>query len=86
MKDIEIWKSTQIHLRSGFQEVKAGLSHGGAAFTGQHAVKNGLQLVQIQNVTGGIIHLCLCQLGGTPVRGLLLFGYLYIDQLVAEVL
>ena len=68
MENVEFVEPGEVHAGTGWEKFKTGLRHLGASFPFQHLVKTFAKPVQIENIAGGIILLCLRQLCRAPVR------------------
>src|SRR6476469_9077298 len=68
------------------QETKAGRRKLNSALAKKHGIQLSLQGVKVQDVGGRIGDLRIGQLGGTPVRALLLFREIDAEQLPHEIL
>jgi hypothetical protein len=68
------------------QEVETGPGQSRPAFALEPLVELLLHLVEVADVRGGIILLSVRQIGGAPVRGLLLLGDVDLEQLLDQLL
>ena len=80
-EDVLLGPAGQVELGPDRQEIEAGLRQFHPAFPGQHRIQLGPHCMQVQHVAGGIVHLRLGELLGTPVRTLLGLVQLDAEQL-----
>src|ERR1700686_5442013 len=67
------------------QEIKAAAGQFGAPFARQHRIESRAQVVQVEDVGGGIALLLLAQGRGAPIRALLLFLEFDPEQILAQI-
>src|SRR3546814_1989670 len=73
-KDVDFLPAGNVERGARGQELEAGPCQALAALARQHDIQLGAQVVQMQDVGGSIGELFRSQLGGAPVRRLLLLG------------
>src|SRR6185437_8270125 len=78
--------TAEVEQRPSRQEVEAGLRQLLAPFTRQHGVELGLQGMQVEHIGGGITQLLVGEVGGAPIRRLLLLRQLDAEQVAAQIL
>jgi len=85
-ENIDVRPASKIQYGAMRQEVETGLGYGGAVLARQIDVKLGFELVQIEHIGGGIGALCLGEILGAPIGGLLLLGEFYADEFAGSIL
>ncbi len=67
MENVEFVEPGEVHEVAGWEKLKTAPRNLGASFPFQHLVQTFAKPVQIENIAGGIILLCLRQLRRAPV-------------------
>src|SRR5260370_33204140 len=78
--------ATEIEQRPGRQEIEAGLGEHLAPLARQHGVELRLERMEVEHVRRGVAQLLVGELGGAPIRGLLLLRELDAQQVAAQIL
>src|SRR5260221_3267232 len=78
--------ATEIEQRPGRQEIEAGLGEHLAPLARQHGVELRLERMEVEHVRRGVAQLLVGELGGAPIRGLLLLRELDAEQIAAQIL
>src|SRR5690242_13408143 len=85
-EDVDLGPSGEVERGTMRQEIETGLGQLDPAFAPQAFVEFFLQRMQIAHVGGRIFLLRIAELGGTPVRALLLLRQVMAEQLAYQIL